>query len=294
MDAFKKIYASLQTGCFTPVYYPNETYSFFINTDYWLTDPDYDFFQLCVIDVEGNVQAIIGGLPNTGTSPLRRILGPGGSGGEMSYKIFAFFTFPELAKSKQASGTFYFAIKNAVSGAEVVRSNPFLYEHTGMENTVRIWFRNKENRNNYHYADILSQTDILFYNMFRVPMAQLEINNESEIETYRATSDNKFRTISSYLEKLYKNEFFNLNEDAFKALSEMLECDEVVIDFAYVTKKTQLNTDINSATNLLKANFECYINQETFPEGSHYLYGQYILMSGNATYAPIIIYDQNI
>lgn len=271
--------ATFNKGYFTPVFIPDESYCFFATPDEWITYANYNGLQLCIIDSDDNIVHTF--------SNAVKILEHSGifSGVPQPYKIYLEFAFPEIP-----TGNYQFMIRDSSNGLEFSRSLHILCDHRAFETTARVWYRHDSSRGGIDY-DRLPDS---YYNKLRLPLHVANIDNESETENYRNITDDKFRTITSYVDQVYSIEFYNIDEPTFKAITEILEHDRLVIDMAIVTRKTQIQSEVKAKTNMLDASFECYLDQELFAEDSLYNFGEAIIYCGSESFHPNDIINQNL
>ena len=263
---FNKPYIKNEGRVFTPVYVPNETYSFFINTDELLSDPNYRAFRLDLLDEQGNLVYVqVGG--NFGLQVFFPYLG------YEIYQIFANFIFPIVP-----DGRYYFGIWDRAEHVYKVTSNTILVAHDCFEVTCLVRYQNlKGSLFNFDYNN---NPD--FFNVFRLPLNQIDKQFKSDRETYRnVTGNRELRTATSFLDTNVKFESYWLDDNANEALAAMLEHDTIFIDFVRITNNTplQLETILNSV--FCKGSFDAFIGQYPVDPNTIEGYGDYIYFAGS-------------
>lgn len=284
----RKIFANDNRRAFTPIFIPGETYSFVMNEGPFTDTEGLDQFLILQLYRASDDSLAAAYIPRL----IPVLLASFGSlpGNANPYYLYAVFTFPNVP-----IGEYYFTITSNQTGEIKARSNVVICEPDCFETTALIKYRNSYDLYNIPYS-ILPDN---FYNIMRLPLTQVKITAESEKKQYRNASDHRFRNVRSYLDYGYTLSFVNLDEAMYKTLSQVLEHDFISVNNEIITPKTSLTDDQGTPQTIFNpaASFDCYINQEQYPQYSLELHGNKIFYGGgfaNLLKADIIIDAQII
>lgn len=274
--SFNKIYLK-DDRVFTPIYLPGESYAFFVNTKYALTDPNFDTFELRLLDVDGNIihTFVAGTLLKVGYFTST----PGPSD---PYQIYAKFVFPYIPV-----GQYFFQIFDTLTAGERVRTNYIICETENIDKSLRIKYRNTTNRDGFNYEWLAK-----YYNIFRVTITQVDYQPNSDKTEYRNISDGKKRTLHTYLDNSYKIQAYHFDENALKALAVALEHDTLIIQGKKVNIKNQMEIRTALQGSLSNGDIELFTEEVTNPNSLE-LFTDLIILTGDFHNNPELIYDQN-
>ena len=193
---------------FTPIYVSQEKYSFYINFDKPISDPDFDNFRLNLMLNDTIVS------PNLGT--LKKDI-------QFSdlYNIHCEFIFPYVP-----NGKYHFAIMDITTEEVKCKSNCILVENDEYsKNSALFYFRHSRPLYNFNYNNIPE-----FYNIFRLPLNKVDFQYDLDKTQYRNVTDRKLRNLHSYLDKYVKIESYYFDEPAHDAMAVAFEHDETLIN----------------------------------------------------------------
>lgn len=236
--ALKRLYES-ETSVekfFTPVYKSGEIYSFYINFDEPITDPDFDNFKLGVYTCDGDrVNDDVAVLVK---SPVN----------DFAYNILCIFAMPTLA-----NGRYRFGIYNSSDEIKCT-SNLVLVENEFYDRTSIIEWSNRYNCYNYYYENHPN-----FKNKFRVLLIEIDDQFESDMKQYRAASNRKLRNVRAYLDRTVKLQTFNFDKDAHEAMAVICQHDTITINDVDYIAKTGYNIDTDKANPVFSGTAELYL-----------------------------------
>lgn len=260
----------------TPVYVPNETYSFYINSDVIISDESFlngvfGSNHLFLINGAGAQIADLGGLTIVSLVPFPYTL---------PLDIYTSFVLPVIPE-----GLYFFQIYNEALEREVLRSNPVLVSFNPFDTTSKIKFRHNDQLYGFRY-DLLPD----FYQELRLPVNQVKpVSFESTRNEYRESSNGRnLRRSKSFRDMKIELEFYFGTDEDQQALSAILEHDEVYIDGFRIINTKQIETaEKHFASTLSKSTFEILLDEyaETFDATSP-TFGNGILFGGNSLYLP--------
>lgn len=214
----KNIYERTPLQPFGPVYVPGEQYAFYINFDKPISDPNFEAFSLDIYQGDTEIA--------TGIGVLQKDLTEDG----INYNIFCVFEFPNIP-----NGNYKFSIRDPSDGnIEKVSSNCILVEseEKWYSRAPTVMYRNETNFYGFNYENIAD-----FFNIFRLPLIEVDYQYELQKTQYRNASDRRLRNIKSDRYKYRKVESYMFDEWAHDAASCMYEHDGIYIDgIKYVTK----------------------------------------------------------
>ena len=232
----KNIYIKDPDNCMLPVYVPGEKYSFYINFQNAINDPDFANFRLNVVVANTQVNASL----NIGALK-KHILE------NELYNIYCEFTFPPMANN-----TYYFEIVDVVKAVSKAKSNYILVENTAYNlTTQRIEYANELNIDKFYYETLPE-----FRNIFRLQLSKIDVQFPTEKNQYRNITDHKLRTISSYRDKVVKIESYYFDEDGHEAMASVVDHSEIYIDDQKYVAKTPYQTTTSITSNLYKGEFD--------------------------------------
>lgn len=264
MEKFNRPYVRDQSQFFAPTYLQGENYSFYMNLDVTWTDT-YISSKLYVIKQDGTKVAFIGLLPY--------ILTAGAWGYEQYISDFVFPRIPD--------GYYFFQIWNADIGIEMARSNVIIVNSHCLNTTTPVKFRHNDKLYGYRY-DLLPD----FYNKFRLPINQINAPEvKSEREQYRQSANGRdLRNSKSFRDIVIKLEFYWADDADFKALSAMLEHDEIYISGNRIMDMSQVKIDkVSEFSELSKGSFDVIVNDYNVNNRELEHYGSFILWGGNSS-----------
>ena len=258
MNKFNKPYVRDIERNFTPVYIPGETYSVYFNPDALLCDANGSNFQLWLIDTSGNQ------IFNIGVMNILSIV----TGSIIPYHLYLTFVFPTVK-----DGQYYFQIYDPISNLEKGRGNLLLVCFDSVERTCIIKFRHNDNLFNFYY----NLLPVTFYQIFRLPLSQTDLQFLSDRQEYRESSNGRNLRISkSFRDKKLTIEAYWFDDEAHEALSAALEHNDIRINGWRVLNVKQVAVDRQTPySNLTKGNFEILLDEyeinpldiDTFGEG---------------------------
>lgn len=228
---------------FTPLYRGGELYSFYINFDTAITDPDFDDLRLGVFKGDTLVSGDIG--------PLKKDLVIG-----IAYNIYCEFLFPITI----SDGCYNFCIYRHTSGAIMCRSNVITVDNYNYDKSSVLIWRNTYNKFNFNYEDRPG-----YYSKFRMVLIEVDRQSESDVKQYRSVSDRRLRNSASNLDFFVKIETHKLDVEAHDAMAAIFQHDYININGTkYIAKGPyQIETNLNSP--VFNGNIELY---EELPEPS--------------------------
>jgi len=207
-----------------PVYVPGEKYSFYLNFDEPINDPDFAAFRLDIRKKNAIVYVGIG--------PLAKdviIASPG----KDVYNIFSTFTFPLIMP-----GEYTFVIYNTAANKVMARSNIFLCTYSDPWGvTSYLHYRHSYNIYNYGFERLPED----FYIGVRLPMTQIELQFPFEKEEYRALSDRVKRNTVIYRDEVKKVETYRFTDWMHKAFTAALQMDGIFINLYQYTVNSAYN-----------------------------------------------------
>lgn len=231
MALLNTAYAKNEGKPFGPLFFPFETYSFYINSDAPTSDPDFDNFRLDLRDVEDN-------LIHADLGPLQRDFV-----NQDFYRIYCTFSFPEIP-----FGWYKLAIYDHVKDVTKCTSNMIQVEESSLaSNIARIFYRNESNLYNINYEGLPG-----FYNIFTLPLIQTEFQIETERKQYRNVTDRKLRNLKNYRDDTYKIESYYFDETAHRAIAAAYDHDTIFIDETFVVPKDNYQVESNPQSVLSK------------------------------------------
>lgn len=267
---------------FTPIFVPGETYRFIINGEL-ITDPAFDSFRLRLYNNAGQMVSNDFGVLSR-MFPLEDIflvspprVNP--------YIIYCTMVFPQVPL-----GQYYFTVHDESKDAELVRSNVIICETHLMTKSVLVEYRNDRGIYNYYYDNKGLPAD--FYNTFRLPLTQEELQYESDRKQYRNATNQQFRNLRSNRYTMRKIRGILLDDDGHEALSAMLEHSDIIVDGKPVTVKTALQIEANNSSELTSSSFDAYFDNEDIDEDELRFWGP-VIFCGDHIFNPTIVYDAN-
>lgn len=272
MNTISNAYIKDNDKCFTPVYAPGELYSFYINFDVPTNDPDFGNFALNLYKGDELIFEDVGTLENHVVK------------GVDLYNIFCNFEFPDVP-----NGQYQFVIEDAVNGIEKCRSNVILCERDEFELiTQNFVYYDEENIFNFYY-ELLPD----YKNRFRLPLAMVDYQYETERTQYRNVSDNRLRNLTSFRDKVAKIESYGFDQAAHDAITAAYEHEYIFINGAGITPKSAYQVVTNQNSTITKGTIDVYLNGNVLDDfGDAGLFGT-IIDAGDADAYRDIIIDSN-
>ena len=222
-----------------PFYVPTEAYSFYINFENPINDPDFDDFRLDIY------QGAIEKDTNTGTLQKQLIDGD-------FYNIYCDFFFPALP-----NGQYQFVIKDTNTGLEKARSNYFIVQNTNYDLiSQRLEYSSELNTSNFYYETLPAYT-----NKFRLALSKIDYQFPSEKKQYRNITNKQLRTITSFRDKTVKIESYYFDESGHEAMSSVIDHSRIIIGGSQYYPKSGYSVSTNPITELVKGEFEAYEDQ---------------------------------
>lgn len=251
---------------FEPIYVPSEIYSFYMNFDKPITDPDFANFRLNLTR-DGVLVS-----PNLGTLKKDMVTA-------YSYNIYCEFVFPQVL-----DGCYKFVIQDIVTDEIKCTSNCITVEAAAFNfNSAILHYRHKRNLFNFQYSNLPD-----FYNKFRLPLNKIDYQYEVERKQYRNISDKKLRNLYSYRDKYIKVESYYFDEQAHDAMSAVWEHNDITIDGTRYLAKDEYQVDVDQQRALAKGSITAYEQELVFTpvEPDLYIYvlspdGVNLLTDGN-------------
>jgi hypothetical protein len=229
--------------------FSGQEYSFYINFDTPISDPDFANFRL---DLRRADAGSVPFLTDIGTLTQDFIDAPF----NVFYNILCLFTFP----TGVPFGMYQFAIYNTSTAATMAVSSMIQVEEPEMvRNTARVTFRHSINRNNINYE---GNPD--FYQSFTLPLIQTDFTIDQERKQYRNVSDRRLRNYKSYKDEIAKIESYYFDEEGHKAMSDVYDHDEIFLDLNHVTPKDVYAIEDRPTYQLSKGSINVIVD-ETIP-----------------------------
>lgn len=223
-----------------PVYVPGEEYSFYLNSDEPLTDPNFVNFRLNLIPCDSTREVIqnIGQLKKDGIDDLQ-------------YRIYCdSFIFPATEK-----GHYKFGIFDVDSQIYKAISNVFTVEETN-KNTTLVRYRSPYDFMEFGYSRLPG-----FYNVFRLVLSIIDEQYESEKSQYRNVSNNKFRNYKSYRDKVVTVESYFFDEDTHEAMSAVYEHEEIILNGLVYIAKDAYQIEVAPDKKYKKGSINLYVDE---------------------------------
>lgn len=262
MYNFNRPYVRDENRKFTPVYLPGETYSFYFNPDDLIDDAVPGEMNLFILDANGS-QVFDLGVTN------RVFINP------VCYHVWKTFVFPPLP-----DGQYFFQLYDNFTANEKARSEVVLVVFNCVDRTCVLKFRHNDNLYNVFYN--LLPDD--FYQIFRLPLSQVELQYQSERTQYRQSSNGRnIRTSKSFRDQKLTIEAYWFDDESHQALSAALEHNEVFIDGYKVMNVKQITVDRQTPfSNLTKSNFEILLDEYNRQSLDIDGWGEFIAYGGDA------------
>ncbi len=210
-------YAKDQNRCAGPVYFPGELYTFYINFDKPISDPDFEYFRLD-LRKDGSDDAI--------AEDIGKLLKD--SVNANFYNIRASYLFPDVR-----FGWYRLAIIDTVTEVTKALSNPILCEERDqVKNTAYVVYRHKKDLYNFRY-----EANPNFWNKIRLPMVQTGFRIESERKQYRNVTNRRLRNYKNYKDEVIRIESYYTDEDGHRAFASLYDHDTIFIDSTFIVPK---------------------------------------------------------
>lgn len=240
----RNIYNKKDRGnCQEPVYVPGEEYSFYMNFENLINDPDFANFRLNIIDPNFPLVFVAS---NIGILKKHIINAD-------FYNIYCEFTFPAL-KNRE----YQFVIRDIVKGVNKATSNIILCENERFDDiTQRVEYSHIFNIDGFYYESLPGYT-----NKFRIQTSKIDYQFTAEKTQYRnITGNHELRTFTSFRDKKIKVEAYYFDEDAHEAMAAMIDCKNMLIDGTRYTATTGYNVITNQLRNKTKGEFDAIEDQ---------------------------------
>ncbi len=242
---------------FTPVYLPGETYSFYFNPDNGLTDTNYASFHLYLLNSVGTQVVDLGLISTVFLNPV-------------TYHIYKTFVFPAVK-----DGQYFFQVYDAATSNEKYRSNVILVHFDCVDRTCILKFRHNDNIYNTYY----NLLPAYFYQIFRLPLSQTDLQFMSDRTQYREASNGRnLRNTKSFRDQKITIEAYWFDDESHQALSAALEQSDVHIDGYKIINIKQITVERQTPfSNLTKSNFEILLDEYNVdpldPDSYEIIYG---------------------
>lgn len=223
--------------CSGPIFFKDEIYSWYLNTEKPISDPDFANFILCIREL-GSTDFV---LQNIGQ--LDRDIFP-----YDFYKIKCKFAFPDVKY-----GWYELVIYDHINDVIKAVSNPIQVEERELvKSATRVFYRHDENIDGYEY-----EYDEDFWNIFTVPLIQTDFGFLNERKTYRNDSDDKIRNYNIRKDEVFKIEAYLVDEDMHRAMSAMFDDHNMVfINYTSVTPQAPYSVASQALSVLRKGTVE--------------------------------------
>jgi hypothetical protein len=247
-----------------------EEFSFYINFDTPLTDPDFTSLRIGLIKGQTLVSMNIGTL-------VKDLFEDG-----VKYNLYASIT---LSASFE-EGDYMMVIYNSVSGAVLFTSSgiQIMTPKNAKLYTCRIIHRNTYNIYKYYYARLPE-----YVNKIRLKLNLIEEQPEATIQQYRASSTGKLRNVSFELDKYIKLESYFFDDLAILGMYVFQMCDTININEKNYILKEVYKTNWNLKLNINKGLIEFY--EQEFSTANRFGKPGNLVISGSDD--PLLLGDGN-
>lgn len=203
--------------CFTPVAYPSESMSFYINRmgDFGLNYASFSDIRLALINA--STGGVVNG--NIGTLQQHYLDAPTNT----IYNIHCTFDFPAAADGYYKLRIYRQTGTVTLCDSSLIRVSN---DKARLDITTALFkFRHDRYFYGIKYADLPS-----FYQQFRLPCSITDRQVDNDKEVYRESTTGKPRTLQNYLARWIKLEMYYLDQDGHEAASIMFDHDFIQVN----------------------------------------------------------------
>jgi len=247
MPILNTAYKRDEGRCWGPVFFPGETYAFYINFDEPIDAPNFGSLSLDLVDyITGqHVATDIGQLEQDMLLEL-----PG------LYNIKCQFTCPNVR-----FGWYRLAIMQGTS--VVCISAPINVEEPNLvANTTYVAWRNKENKFGYQYENPGNEN---WYNKLRLQIIQRTYRIESDRKTYRNATNRRMRSLLNYSDYVIMAESYRFSEAGHLGIAAVYDHDTIFMNDVNVVPKDDYAVEDALQSVLCNATISLYIDGTTKP-----------------------------
>lgn len=220
-----------------------EAYSFCINFDTPISDPDFANFKLGLYTCSDDSRVIdeLGTLQQSFVSAIE-------------YNILCEFVLP----SDVEDGFYFLAIYDDTDAIKC-HSNGIAIGSDIAQNaySTRVIWRNSEDTYNFSYED-----NEAFYNKMRLPILCKDIQFEDEREQYRDATTKNLRNLNNYRNEIHALQSLLFDRDAHKAMSAIYNHDEIFIDGSFYVPKDAYTIDQVADSRLKNGTINAYVSKD--------------------------------
>ncbi len=248
MEVLNRSYLRDKGRCNGPVCLPGELYTYYINFDDPISDPDFANFRLDLrkIDSDVAVKTNIGSLTKDNLNPF-------------FYNIIVSYIFPDVP-----FGMYQLAIVDAVNSVTKAVSNPLLVEEEDKAvNTAFVSYRNTKDMFNTRF-----EANPNLYIKIRLALIETGFRIETERKQYRNVTNRRIRNYRNYKDEVIRIESYYMDRQGHRGMAAIYDHNTIFINNRFVTPKDAYNIEERLTSVLSKGSIEVIVDEEILATGA--------------------------